>query len=176
MNNRVQLPGGALIDGEIQRCARFKPITGELELIITSQSNQYVSRPVWVSDVLAAAVDQIGATDMNRALADRLSVGDRIYLMLQLGLRYSGDQLWLTPTCESCEERFDVSVKRSELPIQCAGSAYPASQVNIKGRELNVRAINGEDQKWLNENPAADSVQALLNRCVQIADGKTACP
>lgn len=176
MNACVQLPGGALINGEIQRFAWFRPITGKVELLITSPANQYLGRPAWVSAVLAAAIEKIGAIEMSVGIADRLTVGDRIFLMLQLGIRYTGDQMWLTPACESCGEQFDVSVKRSELPVQKAGNDYPSALVNINKREVRLRAINGKDQQWLNENPSAEIVQTLLNRCVQTADGKLPVP
>jgi len=165
-----------MTDGELHRLTQFKPLTGKLEYLLSRAAGQYLPRPEWVTTVLANTVERIGTLPMTTELAAHLSVGDRIFLMLQLGIRCDGDQMWLSPTCESCGEQFDISVKRSELPVQEAGSGYPSAGLRIRGREVGLRVVNGEDQHWLNENLSVDPVMALLSRCIQTVDGKPAAP
>lgn len=173
----IQLPGGLVVNDEIHHLVRFRPITGKIELLVASQVDLYLGRPAWVSEVLAASIEVIGSIETSVAVANHLTVGDRIFLMLQLGIRYSGDRIWLTPTCESCGEKFDCNLQRSEFPVQKASSDYPYAVLNIKGREICVRAVNGEDQQWLNQHPSRhNAVLALLRRCVQTVDGEPPAP
>ena len=165
-----------MVEGELHHLARFRPLTGNLEYLLNRATRQYLTRPEWVTTVIANTVEKIGTLAMTNELAAGLSVGDRMYLMLQLAIRCDGDQMWLTPYCASCGEPFDVSMNRSEFQIQHASKDYPTTLITINEKEVGLRAVNGEDQCWLIENSPTDSVEALLSRCIQNVDRESPSP
>lgn len=164
--------GGIAEGGEIHRAAYFRPLTGRTEFLLSRKHVKHLSRPAWVSVVLSAVIKRIGTLEMSHALADSLSVADRIYLMLHLGASLNGDRMWLSPLCEACGERFDLPFKRSELPVK-EGSGHPLGiLLQESQRKVVFRTPNGSDQCWLNEGQPAGGIRALLFRCVLSVDGE----
>ncbi|MBT8341116.1 MAG: hypothetical protein HKP58_18840 [Desulfatitalea sp.] len=172
MRTLSMLPGGIYRDGRHHRVARFYPITGAVEMAVASHDHEADSRPDRVSHILASAVEKIGDLPMSPGLAQEMAVGDRIFLMLRLGILINGDEVWLTAVCGHCKKQFDLCVKRSNLCVRGANAHYPNASVDLKGTTVRVRAPVGADQQWLcNHHPAHPS-RALLERCVMTVDGE----
>ena len=143
----VDLPGGLWVDGEISRHVEFLPLTGEVERAIAEPAE---SRPEWGTAVLCAAIARVGVTELTPQIAEQLAVGDRVYLIVQLGLRCAGDLVWRTPECSSCGYHFDVPVRPSQFELRSpAPGWYPEAEVRLGDHVISVRGPNGLDQSWL---------------------------
>lgn len=167
----LHLPGGLVFDGQLRREVELRPLTGVVERTFAPSSGDRYCQPLWVSRVLAGTVSRIGGVPMSMEIADQLMVGDRIFLMLQLGILHFRDLEWLTPRCEQCGTQFDVPIKRSELPVSGPRSPqYPSASIDVNGHKVIVRGICGGDQRWLVETCPDDPERALIARCVLSID------
>ncbi len=171
MNAAVQLPGGLCVDGKIHRTAHIGELTGRVERAFARCRSAASAMPDAVSAVLAAAVERIGTVSVSADIAARLAVGDRIFLMLLLAIRYVGDLVWLSPTCARCANPFDVPVRRSQLSVRRPEGDYPTSSIRVAGHTIELRPPCGEDQQLIAETRPADAGSALLARCVRRVDG-----
>ncbi|MBN1655960.1 MAG: hypothetical protein JXA30_19490 [Deltaproteobacteria bacterium] len=171
MSATALLPGGIIRNGQNHRIACFRPITGSVEMAIASSEREASSIPAWVSGVLAAAVEKVGELPMSPGLADEMSVGDRMFLMIQLGILLNGDDTWLTTSCEACEERFDLCIRRSAIAVRSASPTYPVTSVDLNGTAVLVRAPTGADQRWLCACQPPRPEQVLLKRCLTTEEG-----
>lgn len=170
----VILPGGIRHDTRLHRIVRFTPITGDMEMRVSSRIKRATSRPEWVSNIIDATVDSIGDLPMTLNLAEGLCVADRHYILNQLALDWAGDIMWLSPVCEKCDELFDVRIQRSALTYKEAAQDFPYHTVSINSRQVTLRSPNGADQRWLCENRPANPIESLLSRCVVSVNEKDA--
>jgi hypothetical protein len=164
----VLLPGGIPIEGGVlKRNIQFHEMTGSIEQAFSKPEGELFNRPSWVSYVLAASIKNIGDHSFTLQNADNLTIGDRIFLMLQLAILYSRDLEWLTLLCSRCHEAFDVPVKRSGFTAHRPRSKhYPFNFITIKGKEMKVRGVCGEDQKRLVQTTPQNPERFLLDRCI----------
>ena len=168
----LRIPGGFWADGQLHRVAHIGPLTGILERSLAACADANQVLPHSVSMVLTNAIEKIGSLPMTAELAAQLTVGDRIFLMLQLAIRYLSDRVWLTPKCECCNNLFDVPVERSRLNVKYPEGEYPIARLEINGHTLELRSPNGEDQGFIAETQPEDAEMVLLRRCVVGVDGK----
>lgn len=169
MSTAITLPGGALIDGRLVRAAAFHPFTGRLEQQIAAAA-EIPSVPHRVNAVLGAVLAYLGGHPMTEAVAARLSVSDRQFLMLAVALEFGDDQQWRHLTCGRCGARFDVGFRLSELPLTPAGDGYPWAETSASGRRLRLRMPNGEDEVHAAGLAPAEARRALARRCVVALD------
>ncbi len=160
----MQLPGGYLQGEVLVREIEFVPIDGHLELALAEIDLARTPMPHAVSQVLARALALPGGHDAAAALevARALSVADRQYLVRALATRLGMDHLWLTGLCQRCDERFDVEIAQSALPVKPAGAGYPWATVDLAGTPVRVRVPNGQDQEALAHVHEPAEAQALL--------------
>ena len=76
---QVQLPGGLVENGQIERRARFHPLTGRIEQSLI-ESAMCQDRSAYVTAVLSHALDRIGELPADATTVSRLSIADRQYL------------------------------------------------------------------------------------------------
>lgn len=157
------LPGGLVIDGELRRDYRFKPLCGELELSLAETAADDGCTTDRVTAVLACALATLAGRKPDARLVEHLVVGDRQFLMRQLSALLDDNPRWLTARCSSCDALFDLSYRPSTLPVKTAGDAFPETSVRIGGVEYRLRLPTGADQSDLDpgESPQQQQLQLL---------------
>lgn len=170
LDMEVTIPGGLPENGSVEQRVTFKELTGRMVLALI-ELNKEMDTPSYVSSVLSIALDQIGDRRVDTACADELCVADRQYLMLRLAARLSGEQLWLKITCAHCMEPFDVSIRRSDLPIEERGSGFPYVKLKIRSDEIEMRLPTGADQASIKEMSDREAEQHILDRCLRFVNG-----
>jgi hypothetical protein len=170
MSDEILLPGGLWIDERVERVATLRPVTGHVERACSRASA--ASRPERVTKQLTAAVERMGDVCMTEQVATDLAVGDRRYLMLQIGRRLCGDKIWLSPRCPACSELFDVGVQRSELPLAVAHNGFPFTSLEVEGYRVVARVATGRDQQELLAMGKAATERSLLQLCLVAVDGE----
>lgn len=171
----MELPGGLLWGGALQRSFCFKPVTGTLELTLAESGWSARSHPERVTAVLCAALHRLG--DENGVSADRvrsLCVGDRQFLMRKLAAHIDDRVFWLTVACSECREKLDVPVRHSELPVKPAGEGYPETVMETSLGLLRVRVPTGADQEVLARIEDDDrALGVLIERITAVAGAET---
>jgi len=173
------LPGGLWESETRHRSYAFEAPTGHLELAVVDGviADAGASVPARVSRILSTVVAQVGGLPLTLERAARLSVADRQYLIRQLAAVLGRDEVWLTADCGACEQRFDLFVKQSELPLQEAGAGYPFVDLEQSDGRCRLRVPNGLDQAAVVE--LADAREArwtLAERCFVEGEGALSAP
>lgn len=166
----MQLPGGLCIDGEVRRDYAFRPVTGALELAI-AESGQWSGQPARVTAALTAALAQLGGQVASWDVAHRLSVGDRQFLVRQLGAHLGFDAEWLSAHCRDCDAAFDFQVRHSAFPVKPAAESYPYTQASTSRGEVRLRVPSGADQEAV---AGVEDMDAATRRLVSrlLVDGE----
>jgi hypothetical protein len=168
---RLQLPGGLLMNGRLERQAVLHPLTGILEQRLGELLDSAKNTPGTVTEVLDMALASVGGQPMQPGGSCQLCVADRQFLMVRLALLTEGDQVWLRPLCEQCGTPFDVGYHRSAIPLKPAGPGYPYAQVKIEGRDIKVRVPVGADQEAIASHDEEGAIRELVWRCIISIDG-----
>jgi hypothetical protein len=138
-----------------------------VELAIAEVTWDAISLPTAVTLVLAEVLENLGGLPPKPNLVDDLSVGDRQFLMQQLAILLGLDDLWMTATCQECDNKFDFLIRFSELLVKSAGPTYPFVLVDTSRGRGRWRVPTGADQKYLAELPAGtNGVRQLVRRCL----------
>lgn len=143
----MPLPGGLTIAGALRRGFTFRPVTGELELVLGESAYRAESHADRITAVLCQALETVGDVPASADVVRSLSVGDRQYLIAQLTAHVDDAPVWLTANCGACQQLFDISYRHSELPVKPAGAGYPRTQVHTSAGLVEVRVPTGEDQE-----------------------------
>ena len=166
----VRLPGG--LGAERLRTVRFRPITGALEMSLAESQTSNDSTPASVTAVLEAAVDRIGENNVTRQMIESLCVEDRQFLMRCMAIRTGTDRLWLSHVCTGCNERFDIEIVQSQLPVTEANDAFPEVWVETSVGPCLFRAATGGDQHRLVQSAHLQKPEIeLLKLCFLKARG-----
>lgn len=169
----MNIPGGILINGRLNRSFEFKPVTGFLELGINERSLPQRCHSARITVVLCETLSHLGGAAVNPDRVRDLSVGDRQYLMRRLAVHIDDRVTWLTATCGECGEPFDVSLRYAELPVKPASNEFPETIVESSLGRLHVRVPTGADQEIIAE--IADDREAmwvLLSRLLSHEDSR----
>ena len=142
----MDLPGGIWDGATLRRDFGFKPVTGELELLLNELAQQPISQPERISQLLTAALDRLGGEASDWSRVHGLSVGDRQFLVRQLSARLGFDRIWLNAACATCGDGFDIQIQQSAMPVKPAGKGYPRATLKLRGQEINLRVPTGADQ------------------------------
>ncbi|MFC6671266.1 hypothetical protein [Marinobacterium aestuariivivens] len=156
------LPGGLVIDGELHRDYRFKPLCGELELSLAEAAADDGCTADRVTAVLACALATLAGREPDALLVEHLVVGDRQFLMRQLSALLDDSPRWLTVRCNACDALFDLSYRPSTLPVKTAGGGYPEKSVKIGAAGYRLRLPTGSDQARLDPGATAEEQQRQL--------------
>jgi hypothetical protein len=166
------LPGGLWLEGTLRRDARLRPISGRLEHAIAVERERAESWPVLVSNALLHALEELAGEAPSLERIDALAIADRQYLLLQLNAALGEDRVWLSPECDSCGARFDLELRRSELPCRQSGTGFPFAEATLDdGRALCLRVPSGADQCRIATLSAESALTSLLDACVLSVDG-----
>ena len=166
------LPGGLFEAGNVERHARFLPLTGRIEQMLIDARERFDDRAGYVTSVLALVLDTIGLRPVNFERADCLCVADRQFLMLRLSAMLQGEQMWLKVDCPYCRAPFDVSVRRCDLPIKEAHPGFPHATLCLSVGETALHVPRGADQEQLGELPEDEAFRILLKRCIKSVNGE----
>ncbi len=164
------VPGGLVIDGAIERSVRFLPLTGKIEQSLIDLGKG-LSRPGYVTAVLASVMDTIGNQAVNAERVADLCVADRQYLMVRLAAILDGEQMWLQVTCTHCDSLFDAEVRRCDLPVKPAGENFPVVTLRIKEWDIDTRVPTGADQQRIGNSSEEEAMQQLLQNCILSVNG-----
>ncbi len=167
----LSLLGGVLVEGELMRSVIMRPIDGHLEKSLGEICAQKTSIPQRITDVVCAAVEDIGGFPTEPSRVNALSAGDRRYLILQIACLFEGDGLWLSPTCGRCSTRYDLYLDRREIPVQAAGPGFPNVSVDLGAKQVVVRIPNGEDELWVANQKKSPTEIEMLDRLLVSVDG-----
>ena len=161
-----ELPGGLLLGRTLYKQARFLPFTGRIEAGIAAISQGRLPDLERDIGILGCTVCLGAGQKPDPGLARQLCLGDRQYLMLCLACLAGGDIVWLHPECEQCGQRFDIQIRRSEIPVKSGGKGYPYIDICLGGRNLRFRVPNGEDELCIRGKSLDQAVDHLLRRCL----------
>jgi hypothetical protein len=172
----LTLPGGLVdADGAVHRRLRVRELNGaDEEALFDRRAGSDAKR---VSAFLARVIESVDGmrAPVEPALAERLSIGDRDYLLLRLRQLDLGDAIHQVARCPSCARKVDVDFAISELPLRRLERPQAAYDIEIAGHRLRVRLPNGADQSAIEgdaaDNPAAAN-SALFARVVLDIDGE----
>lgn len=168
----VMLPGGLSKNDNIQRQAKFLPLTGRVEQALI-EFGMVVNRPEYVTSVLSSVLDCIGDQKVDAECVSDLCVADRQYLMLRLTAILDGEQMWLKLGCSHCNALFDVDVQRCDLPVKEAGEGFPLVTIHLKECNIVARIPTGEDQaQFARLSDDEKAMQYLLQSCINSVNGE----
>jgi len=167
----VSLPGGLVLENgrRIDRVG-LRPISGLEEEWLARHPTVPTARAV--TEVLATRLhlddgEPDRAVPSPRALAQRLLVGDRDYLMIQLRRATLGDTVAAVYRCPRCDQPMDVALDLADVPVEPAPQQVVwYSSILADGRPVRFRLPNGADQESVAELPADAAEAALLDRCL----------
>ncbi len=163
----MQLPGGLWHNNQRNRRFSFRPLTGEMELVLAEIAGSDASLPAKVTSALSATLDRVGGEVPTGSLVETLCVADRQFMMRILSVYLGAEEVWLTARCKHCGEQFDFMVNQSELPVKEAGEGFPFAPVETSVGFYRLRVPNGADQLAIAtvDNSEA-ALQTLLERCI----------
>ncbi|HET7461537.1 MAG TPA: hypothetical protein VFJ82_09810 [Longimicrobium sp.] len=171
------LPGGYVDEhGTVHRTAELAPLSGREEELLATLAGAPAAE--LATEVLARCVRAIGAVrPVTPAVARRLLVGDRLFLLLRLREASFGHRVEGRLGCPWCGARVDLEFSTADVPVkECPATSrtyrVELSAGDVKGgapRALELRLPDGGDQEALAPLVARDPDQALtalLARCV----------
>lgn len=183
------LPGGYIDEaGILHRTAELWPLTGREEEVLAAGGQDGGARAV--TDILSRCVRCIGdIRPVTEAVARRLLVADRQYLLLKLREITFGNQVQATIHCPwpDCRQRVDIDFSIQDIPVkestdkrpwytlQLPGETQLPDGRGTPGREIVFRLPCGADQEIVSPLLAVNEAEALtllLRRCVQGIDGQ----
>ena len=167
---RLTLPGGLWWNGRVETSVTLKPITGRVQTAILDHQHTPWSRPEMVTAILGEVIQSIGTAECEPQMAASLTVEDRQFLMLQLGILLRGDQMWLEADCTSCTAIFDISLACSALPVKSAGEGYPFTSVRLGGKTWRLSLPNGSDQALVQGLEDRKAVELLIRMCLTASE------
>lgn len=173
MSTVFALPGGLWHGDQLLREVSLSPLTGVDEEVLLAPEATFPSRSQWVSALIARATQSIDGEEVTPALADRLAVGDREALLMQIRRLTMGEQLHCVMRCEHCGERMEFDLKIADLVAAKYTDWQPEYREVIAGDEgrwdIRFRLPTGADQSAVAAQARRDLNRAealLLDRCV----------
>lgn len=167
------LPGGLVLDdGRRLGRAELRPLTGREEEWLTQHAGMASAH--LATKLLSACFVRLEDVPVNSDIIDKLLVGDRDYLILQLRRMTLGDRFAAVFSCPACTRAMDVEFLAQDILIEPRlqnTAAYTWASDDAQ-RVVRYRLPNGADQEAVADLRAGDAVEALLARCV-IDDGGT---
>jgi len=167
------LPGGcAVADGACHRDARLRALTGYDEEWAASLPAS-TPQAMFVTGLLSRVLLGVGPLPGSRSLVRSLLVGDREYLLLQLGQISIGSNIDMILPCprEDCRTEMEVAVAIDSIPVKRCDSRMC---YELAGTNIVFRLPQGVDEEeaahWESIN-AETALRRMLARCV-VAPGE----
>jgi hypothetical protein len=170
-------------DGALHREAELAPLSGREEELLAGRRLASGATPV--TAILSRCVRRLGTiSPLPAALARRLLVADRQYLLLRLRHITFGAQVQATIRCPwaDCGHKVDIDFSLEDIPVresqekgqthtmELSPEAACRSEHGQVYRAVTFRLPNGEDQEVVSRLVTDDAAQAftmLLARCIQ---------
>lgn len=177
------LPGGYLDEaGGLHREAELAQLSGREEELLAGTHDE--AGPALVTRILSRCVRRIGGIrPVSEAVARRLLIADRQYLLLKLRELSFGERVEGTLSCPwpQCGARIDLDFTIGDVPVKRCDTVAPTYRLDLppeaefedaagtRRRTLEFRLPDGADQEALApvlaRNPA-EALTRLLERCV----------
>lgn len=172
----MELPGGLLHDGRLHRGFSFKPVTGELERIITESGLGGRSLAEQVTIILANALHDVAGLAADKGVVRSLCSGDRQFLIQQLEAVIDPSPKWLTFPCQDCDELIQFKLAPGTLPVKSASHGFPNVSLSLTPGDVEVRVPTGEDEELLAQkaretNDDTSPINLLLKRLLTMQSG-----
>lgn len=165
-----ELPGGLVLEnGRRLAQAELRPLTGREEEWLASHPGTPCARAV--TRLLSACLLELDGEPVNHMQVQRLLVGDRDFLMLQLRRLTLGSHFRAVVVCPACDAKMDVDFEADEIPIERRSQTEPTYTLDLVGEEKRCRTVrfrlpNGGDQEALPGLDIECAVETLLDRCL----------
>ncbi|WDP91224.1 MAG: hypothetical protein HUN04_16590 [Desulfobacter sp.] len=141
------LPGGTWDNAfKVSREFEFAPLTGRTELALAETLPRMKTAAGQVTAVLSAVLSTLGGKPADRRrVHQRLSIGDREFLMRLAARNLGKFTLWHAARCRRCKALFDLEVDEIRLPVRQAAAGYPLAKAATSQGEILVKVPTGED-------------------------------
>jgi hypothetical protein len=176
----VELPGGLVLDDNHRlEWAELRPLTGREEEWLARCAGAPAA-PL-VTRLLASCLVQLDDTPISRTLAQRLLVGDRDFLVLQLRRITLGEHVNAVVVCPACGKNMDMDFKIDDVPVErrrqtAATYMRTVEQGSGPARTVQFRLPTGADQEAVLGLVVDEAVETLLDRCLVDAGGEPLSP
>lgn len=124
-------------------CARFKPMTGAVELASAEAAAATAARPARVTGVLDALFADLDGEAVTPDGLWRLASGARERLLQRAAAAFRPETDWLTVRCPACSAPCDLPVRLADAPSKPAGPGFPAVRVQTSLGARGFEAPNG---------------------------------
>jgi hypothetical protein len=156
----VDLPGGALIAGEVTKTAVVRELNGrDEEAIIRAGDDSKV-----FNAIINRGTVSVGSRKANEELLDTLLIGDRDALLLGIYRATFGDTAKIGTVCAGCmtEKTVEVDVLK-DIKSRILADPIGDSRFTVKGKNKTfvVALPTGVTQKKLLANPSATVAETL---------------
>ena len=146
----MQLPGGIIKNGVRITDYGLKPMCGEFELACCELASRFdLLPPVEVTGLLSMTLAHIGGQAISWQEIHNMTVGDRQFLLRTLMIALEHDNCWMSSECDACNNRFDLNLTLSTLPVTQCSETFPYVEVIIDACSYRFRAPTGADQDKL---------------------------
>jgi hypothetical protein len=173
LESSVALPGGILSgdDGSSYRRCRsavIRPLSGHEEAWLAG--NRQLPNAMIVTRLLNSCVLAIDGEPAPSSVAQRMLVGDRDYLLLQLRRVTLGDRLLAVINCPACESKMDIDLDTASVPVEWRPQLELRHSVDVADRIVSFRLPTGSDQEAVVGLDSEEAVTELFRRSI-IDDG-----
>jgi hypothetical protein len=167
--NTVLLPGGLMLQpNQTLSRASLRPLSGrDEEWLARHRDSPSAIRVTWLLNQCLVALDGV---PVSSELVQRMLVGDREFLMLQLRRITLGDNVQAVVNCPTCGNKMDVDFRLDEIPVHAQRQKQANFTLELSERTVRFRLPTGGDQEAVVH--LENAVEALVDRCVE-DDGGT---
>ena len=157
------LPGGLMLQpNHTLSRASLRPLSGRDEEWLARHRN--APNAIRVTWLLTQCLLTLDDSPVNREHVQRMLVGDREFLMLQLRRITLGDCVQAVVVCPECDKKMDVDFRLDQVPVQSRPQTEGVFTMELSGRNVRFRLPNGGDQEAVVQHD--NVIDALLGRCL----------
>lgn len=173
----VQLNHGLKYKGAKIKTASIREMNGYDQQYLEEIKN-IASVPSVTTGLLARIVTFGTDYDQNEFLVRRLSLGDRMLLLLHLRELIFGDRISCITKCPTCSETLSLNLSVKKIVTQLENPRLSYSKIaKIKNYKLKIHTITGKEIEDLakysrNHHVSDDSIESLIRMCVVWAEPK----
>jgi hypothetical protein len=173
LESSVALPGGILSGDDPSSCRRYRsavirPLSGHEEAWLAG--NRHLPNAIIVTRLLNFCVLKIDGEPAPASVAQRMLVGDRDYLLLQLRRVTLGDRLSAVIHCPACGSKMDTDLDTASVPIESRPQVELRHSVDVGDRIVSFRLPAGSDQEAVVGLDSEAAVAELFRRSI-VDDG-----
>lgn len=167
----VALPHGLMVDGEFVRSARLRELNGYDEQEFGKPGGPTIAAAITTELLDRVAVFGEGSSsEKYLKLARRLTIGDRVALLLHLRRLTFGDRIECIITCPACRDEMSVGLSVEGL-LYRGGRGMPERDIRVGDVLLRIHPITGADVEALAAIPEGMTPsEALVRSCIISAD------